>query len=169
MPFALNAMTLSGLWTLAAILLHYVKYQFCNDHYSAFFWHSFNELCHDLMHCSGSFQRIIVRRTGSLYWQTRTEYRSLLPAVHIIACLSVAAETWVNSVVTLLFLQAYPFPRKLVLASRFQAMDYACFQVSSHNTLILFGTLFLGGALNLSGHLAEHWPPSSAKFKNTAV
>jgi hypothetical protein len=41
----------------------------------------------------------------------RTEERSPFPTVHVIACLSVAAETCVNSVVTLWFLQAYPLPR----------------------------------------------------------
>jgi hypothetical protein len=36
MPFALNVMTLKGLWTLAAILFQWVKYHFSNDYYFVF-------------------------------------------------------------------------------------------------------------------------------------
>jgi hypothetical protein len=59
------------------------------------------------------------------------------PAVHVIACLSIAAETRVSFVVTLWFLQAYPLPRKRVLARRCLAMDYSGFQGSCHNTIRL--------------------------------
>jgi hypothetical protein len=64
----------------------------------------------------------------------RSEYRSLLPTVHVIPCLSVAAETRVSFVVTLWFPQAYPLPRKRPLASRCLAMVYSGFQASCHNT-----------------------------------
>jgi hypothetical protein len=43
----------------------------------------------------------------------RTEYRLQSPTVHVIVCLPVAAETCVNSITTLWFLQAYPLSRKL--------------------------------------------------------
>jgi hypothetical protein len=52
MPFTLNAMILNGLWTLAAILLHEVKYHYYNDDNFFFFWYSFTELSHDLSHCN---------------------------------------------------------------------------------------------------------------------
>jgi hypothetical protein len=45
-PFASDAMTSSGMWSLAAISLH------CNDHYFVPFWYSFTELFHDLSHYS---------------------------------------------------------------------------------------------------------------------
>jgi hypothetical protein len=55
MSFALNVMTFGGLWTLAAILFNEVKYRFYNDHYFVFFWHTFTELCYDLLHYSDDF------------------------------------------------------------------------------------------------------------------
>jgi hypothetical protein len=65
----------------------------------------------------------------------RTEYRSVLPTVHVIRCLSVAAETRVNSIVRPRFLQAYPMPLKRVLVSRCLAMDYSGFQASCHSII----------------------------------
>jgi hypothetical protein len=55
MPLALNYTILRGLWILAAILFYEIKYHFCKDLYLAFFWHSFTELCHDLLHYNGDF------------------------------------------------------------------------------------------------------------------
>jgi hypothetical protein len=66
----------------------------------------------------------------------RTEYRSLLPTVHIIPCLSVVAEMHVNSVVMLQFVQAYPLPQKRMLASHCLAMDYSSFHASCHNIIV---------------------------------
>jgi hypothetical protein len=62
-------MTLRGLWTLPVILFNYVKCPFCSDHYFVFLWHSYIELCNDLLRYSGDIYHVIVRATGSPCWQ----------------------------------------------------------------------------------------------------
>jgi hypothetical protein len=62
MSFALRARNFNCVWTLAAILSHSVKYNFCN-YLFFFFWKSFIELCTTVT----TFYQVSARRTGSLH------------------------------------------------------------------------------------------------------
>jgi len=76
MPWALNAMTLRGLWTLVAIFSHEVKDYSSDGYYFLFFCDSAIKLCHDLLFDGYYFQHIFQGRTiiiVGLDWLTWSE------------------------------------------------------------------------------------------------